>query len=85
MHNTRMNKLDGSLRLNASIPREFTPTIKQHANDLNLTPSHFIALCVESTLEMMDSSSSTLPYIIKQYRFLKDNNQLKSQSSGKKK
>ncbi|MFH1067491.1 MAG: hypothetical protein V1746_06285 [bacterium] len=75
-----MSSFNGSSRLNASIPREFTPAVKQHANDLNLTPSNFIALCVEAALEMMDAENTpALPYFIGQYRFLKQNSQLKSQ------
>lgn len=77
-----MNSQSASSRLNASIPREFTPAVKQHANDLNLTPSNFIALCVEAALEMMDAENTpALPYFIGQYRFLKQNGQLKSQQS----
>lgn len=72
------------MRLNASIPREFTAKIKQKSDDLNLTPSNFIALCVESVLEIMDSDSPTMPYFITQYRFLKENGQLKSQIHDKK-
>lgn len=80
MHNSfKMNEDHTVTRLNASIPREFTLTVKQHADDLNLTPSNFIALCVESVLDMMDSNEPTLPYIVSQYRFLRENRQLKSQ------
>ena len=73
------NQYDGSARLNASIPKEFTATVKQHADDLNLTPSNFIALCVETVLEMMDSKDPQLPYFVSQYRFLRKNGQLRSQ------
>jgi hypothetical protein len=73
-----MNK-ESVTRLNASIPREYTALIKQRAEDLNLTPSNFIALCVESMLEIMDSDNPSLPYFVTQYRFLKSNSQLRSQ------
>jgi hypothetical protein len=71
-------------RLNASIPKEFTLPVKQHAGDLNLTPSNFIALCVEVILEMMDAENPSMPYLVSQYRFLRENRQLKSQLGHKK-
>lgn len=82
MHNAlEMNKFDGTQRINASIPKEFSASIRRHADDLNLTPSNFIALCVESILEIMDAEKPVLPYFVNQYRFLKENGQLRSQNS----